>query len=384
MHSRKKQQNKPREDKQRSAVDAPFLIIVLILVVFGLIMLFSASYATALYRFGDSFHFIKDQVLFAVVGVTAMFIASRVDYHIFHRLAWPLMVVSLLLLVVVLFMPALNNAHRWIQIPGLGTLQPSEIAKFAVIVLFAHIISINYAKMKTFSYGVIPFMVVLVPIIVLMILEPHLSGTILIVAIGGIMMFVGGTGLKWFGLGGGLVAGGITAAVLAFPDLVPYAMTRIEMWKNPYLDIQGKGHQTVQSLLAIGSGGVTGKGMFSEGALSQLNWVPEKHTDFIFSAIGEAFGLIGGLTVILLYGLLIWRIIYIGMNAQNQYGTLICAGVASMFMFHIFENIGMTMGIMPVTGIPLPFISYGGSSMLTNMLAVGLVMGVKARTRKIY
>ena len=246
MHSRKKQQNKPREDKQRSAVDAPFLIIVLILVVFGLIMLFSASYATALYRFGDSFHFIKDQVLFAVVGVTAMFIASRVDYHIFHRLAWPLMVVSLLLLVVVLFMPALNNAHRWIQIPGLGTLQPSEIAKFAVIVLFAHIISINYAKMKTFSYGVIPFMVVLVPIIVLMILEPHLSGTILIVAIGGIMMFVGGTGLKWFGLGGGLVAGGITAAVLAFPDLVPYAMTRIEMWKNPYLDIQGKGHQTVQ------------------------------------------------------------------------------------------------------------------------------------------
>ena len=136
--------------------------------------------------------------------------------------------------------------------------------------------------------------------------------------------------------------------------------------------------------MAIGSGGVTGKGMFSEGALSQLNWVPEKHTDFIFSAIGEAFGLIGGLTVILLYGLLIWRIIYIGMNAQNQYGTLICAGVASMFMFHIFENIGMTMGIMPVTGIPLPFISYGGSSMLTNMLAVGLVMGVKARTRKIY
>ena len=379
MHSRKKQQNKPREDKQRSAVDAPFLIIVLILVVFGLIMLFSASYATALYRFGDSFHFIKDQVLFAVVGVTAMFIASRVDYHIFHRLAWPLMVVSLLLLVVVLFMPALNNAHRWIQIPGLGTLQPSEIAKFAVIVLFAHIISINYAKMKTFSYGVIPFMVVLVPIIVLMILEPHLSGTILIVAIGGIMMFVGGTGLKWFGLGGGLVAGGITAAVLAFPDLVPYAMTRIEMWKNPYLDIQGKGHQTVQSMLAIGSGGVMGLGL---GNSRQKHlYVPEPQNDFIFSIICEELGFVGAMVVILLFVLLLVRGAVVALNAKDKFGAMLVVGIIAQVTVQAVLNIAVVTNTIPNTGISLPFFSYGGTSLMMLLGERGIVLSVSRQGR---
>ena len=379
MHSRKKQQNKPREDKQRSAVDAPFLIIVLILVVFGLIMLFSASYATALYRFGDSFHFIKDQVLFAVVGVTAMFIASRVDYHIFHRLAWPLMVVSLLLLVVVLFMPALNNAHRWIQIPGLGTLQPSEIAKFAVIVLFAHIISINYAKMKTFSYGVIPFMVVLVPIIVLMILEPHLSGTILIVAIGGIMMFVGGTGLKWFGLGGGLVAGGITAAVLAFPDLVPYAMTRIEMWKNPYLDIQGKGHQNVQSLLAIGSGGVMGLGL---GNSRQKHlYVPEPQNDFIFSIICEELGFVGAMVVILLFVLLLVRGAVVALNAKDKFGAMLVVGIIAQVTVQAVLNIAVVTNTIPNTGISLPFFSYGGTSLMMLLGEMGIVLSVSRQGR---
>ena len=176
MPKRRKKQKKTAAEHtspllvRRAALDAPFLIIVMILVVFGLIMLFSASYATALYRFHDSFYFIKDQLLFAAVGLVAMMIASRVDYHIFHRLAWPLMAVSLLLLVVVLFMPAINNAKRWITIKGLGTLQPSEIAKFAVIVLFAHIISINYDKMKSFSYGVVPFVIILAPLLLLMLL----------------------------------------------------------------------------------------------------------------------------------------------------------------------------------------------------------------------
>ncbi len=379
MHSRKKQQKKPRDDKQRSAVDAPFLIIVLILVVFGLIMLFSASYATALYRFGDSFHFIKDQVLFAVVGVTAMFIASRVDYHIFHRLAWPLMAVSLLLLVVVLFMPALNNAHRWIQIPGFGTLQPSEIAKFAIIVLFAHIISINYAKMKTFSYGVVPFMVVLVPVIVLMILEPHLSGTILIVAIGGIMMFVGGTGLKWFGLGGGLVAGGITAAVLAFPDLVPYAMTRVEMWRNPYLDIQGKGHQTVQSLLAIGSGGVMGLGL---GNSRQKHlYVPEPQNDFIFSIICEELGFVGAMVVILLFVLLLVRGAVVALNAKDKFGAMLVVGIIAQVTVQAVLNIAVVTNTIPNTGISLPFFSYGGTSLMMLLGEMGIVLSVSRQGR---
>ena len=385
MLSRRKQMKMPQANtgavrvKKNSAVDTPFLVTVLILVVFGLIMLFSASYATALYRFGDSFHFIKDQVMFAIIGVTAMFIASRVDYHIFHRLAWPLMAVTLILLVVVLFMPAYNNANRWITIKGLGTLQPSEIAKFAVIVLFAHIISINYAKMKTFSYGVIPFMIVLVPVVILMILEPHLSGTILILAIGAIMMFVGGTSLKWFGLGGGIAVGGLAAALIAFPDLVPYAMSRIEMWQNPYLDVQGKGHQTIQSLLAIGSGGVMGLGL---GNSRQKHlYVPEPQNDFIFSIICEELGFIGAMVVILLFVLLLARGAVIAINAKDKFGAMLVVGIIAQVTVQAVLNIAVVTNTVPNTGISLPFFSYGGTSLMMLLGEMGIVLSVSRQSR---
>ena len=365
--------------KKRSALDTPFLIIVLTLVIFGLIMLFSASYATALYRFGDSFYFIKDQVMFSVVGVTAMFIASRVDYHIFHRLAWLLMLLTLVMLVIVLFMPDYNGAHRWITIKGLGTLQPSEIAKFAVIVLFAHIISINYAKMKSFSYGVVPFMIILLPIIVLMLLEPHLSGTILIVSIGAIMMFIGGTGLKWFGLGGGLMAGGLAAALVAFPDLVPYATTRIEMWQNPYLDVQGKGHQTIQSLLAIGSGGVMGLGL---GNSRQKHlYVPEPQNDFIFSIICEELGFIGAMVVILLFVLLLVRGAVIAINAKDKFGAMLVVGIIAQVTVQAVLNIAVVTNTVPNTGISLPFFSYGGTSLMMLLGEMGIVLSVSRQGR---
>ena len=360
-------------------MDAPFLIIVLTLVVFGLIMLFSASYATALYRFGDSFYFIKDQVMFAAVGVTAMLIASRVDYHIFHRLAWLLMLVTLVMLVIVLFMPDYNGAHRWITIKGLGTLQPSEIAKFAVIVLFAHIISINYAKMKSFSYGIVPFMIILLPVIVLMLLEPHLSGTILIVSIGAIMMFIGGTGLKWFGLGGGLMAGGLTAALIAFPDLVPYAMTRIKMWQNPYLDVQGKGHQTIQSLLAIGSGGVMGLGL---GNSRQKHlYVPEPQNDFIFSVICEELGFIGAMVVILLNRYTYRRGAVIAINAKDKFGAMLVVGIIAQVTVQAVLNIAVVTNTIPNTGISLPFFSYGGTSLLMLLGEMGIVLSVSRQGR---
>ena len=342
-------------------------------------MLFSASYATALYRFGDSFHFIKDQFLFAVIGVTAMLIASRVDYHIFHYLAWPLMAVTLILLVIVLFMPEYNNAHRWITIKGLGTLQPSEIAKFAVIVLFAHIISINYAKMKTFSYGVIPFMIVLAPVVVLMILEPHLSGTILILSIGAIMMFVGGTSLKWFGLGGGVAVGGLAAALIAFPDLVPYAMSRIEMWQNPYLDVQGAGHQTIQSLLAIGSGGVLGLGL---GNSRQKHlYVPEPQNDFIFSIICEELGFIGAMVVILLFVLLLVRGAVIAINAKDKFGAMLVVGIIAQVTVQAVLNIAVVTNTVPNTGISLPFFSYGGTSLMMLLGEMGIVLSVSRQSK---
>lgn len=188
--------------------DVPFLIILLALLSYGLIMLFSAGYAVALYRRGDAYTYIRPQLLFAALGVAAMYAASLVDYHIWHKLAWPMLGLSLVLLTVVLFMPEYNGCKRWIVLPGLGTLQPSEIAKFAVVLVFSHIISLNHDRMHSFAGGVLPFGLILGVVTVLMLLEPHLSGTLLILSIGAVLMFVGGTGLQWFGLAGGLGARG--------------------------------------------------------------------------------------------------------------------------------------------------------------------------------
>ena len=235
------------------ALDLPFLVILLLLVCFGLMMLFSAGYAVALYHRGDAYTYIRPQLLFAVLGVIAMYGASFIDYHVWHKLAWPMMGISLVLLTIVLFMPEYNGCKRWIVLPGLGTLQPSEIAKFSVVLVFSHIISLNHDRMKTFSTGVLPFGIILGVVTVLMLLEPHLSGTLLILGIGAVLMFVGGTGLKWFGLAGGAAAGAIAAAVILLPELVPYATDRLESWQNPFADPLGEGHQTIQSLYAIAS-----------------------------------------------------------------------------------------------------------------------------------
>ena len=199
--------------------DIPFLLILLLLLSYGLIMLFSAGYAVALYRRGDAYTYIRPQLLFAALGVLAMYAASLVDYHVWHRLAWPMLGISLLLLAIVLFMPEYNGCKRWIVLPGLGTLQPSEIAKFSIVLVFSHIISLNHDRMKSFSTGVVPFALILGVVTVLMLLEPHLSGTLLILSIGAVLMFVGGTGLHWFGLAGGLGAAAIAAAVIGGTSL---------------------------------------------------------------------------------------------------------------------------------------------------------------------
>ena len=221
--------------------DVPFLILLLLLLSYGLIMLFSAGYAVALYRRGDAYTYIRPQLLFAALGVAAMYAASLVDYHIWHRLAWPVLALSLALLTVVLFMPEYNGCKRWIVLPGLGTLQPSEIAKFAVVLVFSHIISLNHDRMRSFSTGVLPFALILGVVTVLMLLEPHLSGTLLILAIGAVLMFVGGTGLRWFALAGGLGAAAIAAAVVLLPQLVPYATDRLASWRDPFATRWGRG-----------------------------------------------------------------------------------------------------------------------------------------------
>ena len=264
--------------RQLPAMDLPFLVLVLTLVGFGLVMLASASSAVALYRRGDAWAYLRPQLLYAALGLVGLWLASRVDYHIFHKLAWPLLALSLVLLVAVLFMPEYNGCKRWLVLPGLGTLQPSEIAKFAVVLVFSHVISLNHDQMKRFSVGVLPFALVLGVVAALMLLEPHLSGTLLILGIGAVLMFVGGTGLKWFVLAGVSGVAAIGAAVVIMPDLVPYAADRLNSWLDPFADPLGDGHQTIQSLYAIGSGGAAGLGL---GNSRQKHlFVPEPQNDF--------------------------------------------------------------------------------------------------------
>lgn len=358
----------------RPSLDVPFLALLLVLLCYGLIMLFSAGYAVALYRRGDAYTYIRPQLLFAVLGVAAMYAASLIDYHIWHKLAWPLMGISLVLLVVVLFMPEYNGCKRWIVIPGLGTLQPSEIAKFSVVLVFSHIISLNHDRMKNFSTGVLPFGLILGVVAVLMLLEPHLSGTLLILSIGAVLMFVGGTGLKWFGIAGGLGVGAIAAAIIALPELVPYATDRLASWQDPFADPLGEGHQTIQSLYAIASGGLTGLGLGN--SRQKYLYVPEPQNDFIFSILCEELGFVGAALVVLLFLLLLLRGISIAVRARDKFGALLVVGFVVQVVLQAVLNIAVVTNTTPNTGISLPFFSSGGTSLMMLLGEMGIVLSV--------
>ena len=356
------------------APDLPFLVLVLTLVGFGLVMLGSASGAVALYRRGDAFAYLRPQLLYAALGIAGMGLASRVDYHIFHKLAWPLLGVSLLLLTAVLFMPEYNGCKRWLVLPGLGTLQPSEIAKFAVVLVFAHIISLNHDRMQSFAVGVLPFALVLGVVAALMLLEPHLSGTLLILGIGAVLMFVGGTGLRWFVLAGVGGAGAIAAAVVIMPDLVPYAADRLRSWQDPFADPLGDGHQTIQSLYAIGSGGAAGLGL---GNSRQKHlFVPEPQNDFIFSIVCEELGFIGACAVVGLFVLLLWRGITIAARAPDRFGALLVVGFVVQVALQAVLNVAVVTNTIPNTGISLPFFSSGGTSLMMLLGEMGIVLSV--------
>ena len=367
---------KKRIRAERNGIDLTFLFLVLILLSIGLIMMFSASYASSYYETGDSFYYIKRQLLFAVVGVVMMLAIANIDYHILHRFAFLIYAGTLFLLVVVLIVPPREDAKRWINL-GFTTFQPSELAKFAIVLIFAHLISVNYERMKNPRYGVWPFLVLLGVVVMLMLLEPHLSGTILIVSIGVVMMFVGGTDLKWFMLGGVLIGVAIVAAVL-IPGVVPYAMDRLQYWIDPWSDPQNKGFQTIQSLYAIGSGGLMGVGI---GNSRQKHlYLPEPHNDFVFSVVCEELGFIGATLIILLFVLLIWRGYVVAMRCRDRFGSMLAVGLTTQVGVQTVLNIAVVSNTIPNTGISLPFFSYGGTALVMLLCEMGVILSVSRQT----
>ena len=363
--------------------DMPFLIILMLILVIGLVCMYSASYAYAFYWYdGDSYYFIKRQLAFAVLGVVAMLMISTIDYHVLHKFSWVLWIVSLALLVVAYIMPSSTGIHRWIRIPGIGQFQPSEVAKFALIVLYAHLVSLNHKKMKTFTKGYLPFMAILGITCGLVFIEPHLSGTMLLLAIGIIMMFVGGTKTLYLVL---TILLGV-AAVFLMVFVLGYEQDRIEVWLNPLevyvsdkvyeggLSGRDLAWQTVQSLYAIGSGGLMGQGL---GNSRQKHlFLPEPQNDFIFSIVCEELGFVGAALIVILFALLVWRGFTIGMKAPDKFGSMLAIGLTAQIGVQVVMNMAVVTNIMPNTGISLPFFSYGGTSLVMLLAQMGVVLSV--------
>ena len=359
-------------------MDLPFLLLTLLLTVMGLVMLFSASFPSANYETGDPTFYLKRQGLFALLGLAAMVVMSRMNYQKLRRYSVLLVGISLFLLLLVL-VPGLgineNGATRWLGKKGVLTFQPSEIAKLAVIVFFADSISKKKNLMETFKYGIRPYLLLLAFYAVLMLLEPHLSGTILIVGTGVVMMIVGGIDKRWAigGLGGVAVLG-FAYVKLVEAGVISYGADRIRMWEDPWIDALDEGYQMCQSLIAIGSGGLTGVGL-GKGRQKFL-YLPEEHNDFIFAVVCEELGLIGAALVMLIFALLILRGFWIALQARDRFGALLVVGIMTQISLQTFLNIAVVSGLVPATGISLPFFSYGGTALALQLFEMGIVLSV--------
>lgn len=360
---------------QKGGFDLTFFALVMIILMFGLIMMFSASYAYAYYKENhDSFYFIKKQALWAVLGIIIMLIITKIDYHWLHRVAYYVLGISYALLAAVLVMPAGNDKgiHRWIYL-GPINFQPSEIAKFAVILVFAHLIAKNYNKMKTIKYGVMPFLLILGSIAALMLKEPHVSGTVLILVIGFSLMLIGGTPVKWFA-GAFAIAGTAVAGIVIFTPFIGYAKARLKYWLDPYSDPTGNGWQTLQSLYGIGSGGLMGLGLGN--SRQKYLYISEPQNDFVFAIVCEELGFIGATLVIILFALLVWRGFVIAMRSPDKFGAMLAVGLTTQVGLQALLNIAVVSNTIPNTGISLPFFSYGGTSLVMLLAEMGIVLSV--------
>ena len=359
-------------------MDLPFLLLTLLLTIMGLVMLFSASFPSANYESGDPAYYLKRQGLFALMGLAAMLAMARIDYHRLRGMTKILMYVSVFLLALVL-VPGVgitqNGATRWLGKAGVLTFQPSEIAKLAIIVYFADSISKKKNLMENFKYGVRPYILILGFFAGLMLLEPHLSGTILIVGTGIVLMIVGGLDKRWI-IGGvsGVAAVGLIYVKLVEAGIISYGADRIRMWKDPWIDALDEGYQMCQSLIAIGSGGLTGVGL-GKGRQKFL-YLPEEHNDFIFAVVCEELGLIGATLVMLVFALLILRGFWIALQARDRFGALLVVGVMTQISLQTFLNIAVVSGLVPATGISLPFFSYGGTALALQLFEMGIVLSV--------
>ena len=378
------------EQLARGPMDLPFLMLTLMLLAIGLITVFSASYATAYYDGVSPYTYFLKQAIFGVAGVLVLYFVSKLNYQHWRWMSIFVLLFAIVLLILVIpfgWGRAEVGAQRWINI-GPINFQPSEIAKLGVVLYFSARLSKRSTKKKKKwnrhsivgrFLGVldkigllelIPYAFILLVVAFLMLLEPHMSGTILIMVAGAAVLFASGVKLYWFVGGGALAAGALWYII----NNTEYMTSRIELWRDPWIDELGKGFQSIQSLLAIGSGGLLGKGL---GNSTQKHlFLPEPENDFVFSILCEEMGFIGAALVLVLFALLILRGYWLALHARDRFGALLIVGIITLFAFQVFFNIGVVTGLLPVTGISLPFFSYGGTALLIQLAEMGIILSV--------
>ena len=382
------------EQLARGPLDLPFLMLTLILLGIGLIMVFSASYATAYYdpNVSSPLFYFQRQAMYAGAGLVVMLLVSKINYQTLRILALPLLVVTIILLVLTLtpIGVEINQVQRWMRmfIVAGPTYQPSEIAKVTVILFFAARLSKrDTQKHKKYTnrtllgrtlnrldrvgfLELVPYGAVLAVVLLLVVLEPHMSGTILIMVGAAAVLFAAGIHLGWFMAAGSVAVAGLTFIVFA----TDYMTRKINLWLNPWEYPQDGGYQTIQSLYAIGSGGLLGKGLGK--SMQKFDFLPEPENDMIFSIVVEELGLLGGGMVLLLFALLILRGYWLALHARDKFGTLTIVGIVTLLACQVFFNVGVVTNLIPNTGISLPFFSFGGTALMIHLAEMGIVLSI--------
>ena len=362
---------KEKLDRLIENLDYTLLFAVVLLCFYGLLVLYSST-RLAVTGGSDPYFFVKRQSLWALVGFVFLTIIIFIDYHNLERYSRVIYFGAIILLIMVIFAGRLTyGARRWLAI-GPFDFQPSEFAKIALIGFLADFLSKNKQKLDNFFYYLLPFAYTGL-LVLLVFMQPDLGTSLVYLAILIIMLFVAGVKIKYLAF---TFLASISSIPLLWIFLKDYQKNRLILFLNPNLDPLGGGYNVIQSKIAIGSGGFLGNGIFS-GLQSQLNFLPAQHTDFVFSVVGEELGFIGTVLLLVLYAIILWRGIKIALEARDLLGSLLAAGAVSFLFFHIVVNIGMAMGMLPATGLPLPFLSYGGSFMISNLMVIGILLNVQ-------
>ena len=355
--------------------DYTLFLIVLALLGLGVVMVYSASAILATDRFHDPYFFLKKQCFWAILGFGALWVVMSVDYRRWRPFVLPLLVLSVALLVLVLVPPfghSINGTRRWLRW-GPMSIQPTELAKLAVVLYLADFLARRRETIASFGRGVVPPLLVTATVATLVLLQPDLGSSVALVAVVLCMIFVAGAQLRHMALIG---AAALPIAVLAVTG-ASYRLRRVLTFLDPWADPRGAGFQIIQSYLALGGGGLLGRGL--GGSKQKLFYLPEPHTDFIFAIVGEELGFLGAVVTVCLFGLLLWRGMRIGLRVVDPFGALLAFGITALLTMQGLVNLGVVVGLLPTKGLPLPFVSFGGSSLLVAMAGVGLLLSISQR-----